>query len=499
MSDPDLAAARRLRPVLLDAGFTADGLLALLGPSAYAALSRGEPVPARRALEGRSGTDAALARLFVLGEPVAREDAERELPLDDLLAAGLVGGASELRALVDVRPYGEPDTDWYVVSDHGPDSAGHDSAGWGGGEVAVDHVLGVGGASLTLARITPRTPVGRALDLGTGCGVQALHLGRHARSVVATDRNRRALRLAAVSAALSGQEWDLREGSLFEPVGGEQFDLVVSNPPFVISPGHRYTYRDAGLPADDLGRLLLQQAPSHLADGGTAVVLANWLHRRGEDWRERVASWCAPTGCDAWVAQREVQDPAEYVGLWLRDAGGSDDRDELDRRYAEWLDAFDAMDAEGVGFGWVVLHKGGTYGAQGPRIEDVAHAPRLPDGDEVAQLVAARAAWADVDAFALLGSRPRRAEGLRLSEVDVADAAGRLSAVPPRLALVDGWRPDVLLDSVGAHLVRSFDGATTVSDAIDGAATVHDLDPDDVLPGALIAVRGLIEEALLHL
>jgi hypothetical protein len=83
--------------------------------------------------------------------------------------------------------------------------------------------------------------------------------------------------------------------------------------------------------------------------------------------------------------------------------------------------------------------------------------------------------------------------------VDVADAAGRLSAVPPRLALVDGWRPDVLLDSVGAHLVRSFDGATTVSDAIDGAATVHDLDPDDVLPGALIAVRGLIEEALLHL
>jgi len=494
VTDLDLVAARRVRAVLLDAGFTADGLLALLGASAYAALGRGEPVPARRVLEGRTGADAALARLFVLGEALPRDDAARDLPLDDLAALGLVGGSGEIRALVDVRPYGEPDTDWYVVSDHGPDSAGRDD-----GEVAVDHVLGVGGASLTLARIAPRTDVVRALDIGTGCGVQALHLGRHAREVVATDRNRRALRLAAVTAALSGQEWDLREGSLLEPVGGEQFDLVVSNPPFVISPGHRYTYRDAGLPADDLGRLLVQQVPAHLADGGTAVVLANWLHVRGQDWRDRVAAWTASTGCDSWVAQREVQDPAEYVGLWLRDAGGADDRDELDRRYGEWLDAFDAMQAEGVGFGWIVLYKGGTYGEQGPRIEDVSSAPRLPDGSEVAALVAARAGWAATDAFALLDARPHRAPGLRLSEIDVADDAGRLGAVPPRLGLVDGWRPDVLLDSVGAHLVRTFDGLTTVSDAVDRAAAVHGLDPDDVLPGALIAVRGLVEEGLLRL
>ena len=39
-----------------------------------------------------------------------------------------------------------------------------------------DHVLGIGGASTTLASWTPRPHVDRALDLGTGCGVQALHL-----------------------------------------------------------------------------------------------------------------------------------------------------------------------------------------------------------------------------------------------------------------------------------------------------------------------------------
>jgi methylase of polypeptide subunit release factors len=492
------AAAARVRAAFLDAGFTADGLLAMLGPSAYAALGRGEPVPARRALQDRHDPGAELARLFVLGDPVTREDAVRHLPLDELLALGLVGGRSDLRALVDVRPYGESDTDWYVVSDHGPDSSGADVD-----EVAADHVLGVGGASLTLARITPRGPVDRALDLGTGCGVQALHLGRHARQVVATDRNRRALRLAAVTAALSEQSWDLREGSLFEPVGAETFDLVVSNPPFVISPGLRYAYRDGGLPADDLGRLLVQQAPARLTEGGTAVILANWLHVRGEDWRERVAGWVEGTGCDAWVAQREVQDPAEYVGLWLRDAGGrSDDaaaRAEHDRRYAEWLEEFRGMDAEGVGFGWIVLHRGGTYGAQGPRVEDVAHTPRQPRGDEVAALVAARAGWATRDALALLDACPRRASGLRLIEEERADDSGRLGPMPPRLGLVEGWRPDVVLDSVGTHLVRSFDGATTLSAAVDSAAAAYDLDPDDVLAGALVAVRGLVEDGFLTL
>src|SRR5262249_12448485 len=156
--------------------------------------------------------------------------------------------------------------------------------------------------------------VGSALDLGTGCGVQALHLSTHARHVVATDLSPRALRFAATTAGLAGLGWDLREGDMTRPVRGERFDLVVSNPPFVAGPGTAtHTYRDSGRPGDALCADLASKATSLLNPGGTIQFLANWLHVRGEDWAERVAGWFAGSGLDVWVIQREVSDPHSYV------------------------------------------------------------------------------------------------------------------------------------------------------------------------------------------
>jgi methylase of polypeptide subunit release factors len=475
----------RVREAFLAAGYTADGLLGEIGAPAYAALSRGDHTPARLALLGRTDAVALLTRLFVTGQPVTAGEAVHALPLEDLTELGLVGpGRDGIRALLDVRPYGEPDTDWYAVSDLGPDSAGHRDF-----EVTADHVLGIGGASLTLAQLVPRDKVDRALDVGTGCGIQALHLARHSAQVTATDTNQRALRLAALTAGLSGQEWDLRAGPLFEPVRGEAYDLIVSNPPFVISPGHRYTYRDAGLPGDDLGRLLVQELPAQLRAGGTAILLANWLHIRGEDWRDRVAGWIEGTGCDAWIAQRDVQDPTEYVGLWLRDAGATGGPDH-EQRYGEWLTAFDELGAEGIGFGWIVMRKSG---ADSPRVEDVRDATRLPRGEEVTGLLDTRAALRSCDAFGLLDARLRIAPGVELTEPRRAGDDGRLYPVPPVLRQPDGWRPTSGLDTVGAHVVAGCDGSHTLAELVDEAATTYDLDVDDVRAGGLLAVRPLIE------
>ena len=120
----------------------------------------------------------------------------------------------EVAARLDVRPYAADDAtapDLWVVSDLTPGLDGSPN------RVGADHVLGISSASTSLAQLTLREPVGRALDLGTGCGVQALHLARTASQVVATDVNRRALRTDPVQRrAQRGRRRaiDVRDGSL---------------------------------------------------------------------------------------------------------------------------------------------------------------------------------------------------------------------------------------------------------------------------------------------
>lgn len=336
-------------------------------------------MPALRATRGDTPLET-LVRLFLLQQPVPHARVAAVLPVEEALEAGWLRrvGGDELAATVDVRPFGGPGgEDWFIVSDLGCAVGG--AGGIGQRDEGV--VLGVGGASTTLAGITVRTPVGSALDLGTGSGIQALHAAQHATRVTATDLNPRALHMTALTLALSGAPAaELREGSLFEPVAGDEtFDLIVSNPPFVISPGARLTYRDGGMGGDDLCRSLVQQAGERLNEGGFAQFLANWQHVAGEDWQDRLRSW-VPRGCDAWIVQREVQDVTQYAELWLRDAGDHrGDPAEYQARYDAWLDEFEARKVKAVGFGWITLRR---TGAAEPSItvEEWPHPVEQPSG-----------------------------------------------------------------------------------------------------------------------
>ena len=477
LPDPDQLA--RLRAHFLDTGYTVEGVSGLLGEVAHAALSRGEPVPAIRATRGGSPLEVYV-RMFLLGLPVPAERAAA-------LPAGWVqrdGG--QVRAALDVRPYatagpaGTAESEWYVVSDLGTDARP--------GPLRPDHVLGVGGASTTLAGATVRGPVATALDLGTGCGVQALHLSRHAGRVTATDSNPRALRMAAASAGLSGLPVpELLAGDLWEPVGGRRFDLVVSNPPFVVGPGRRYEYRDSGLPGDELLRRLLAGMAGRLTGGGVAQLLGNWLHVAGQDWRERLAPWLAATGCDAWVVQREVADPAEYVAMWLRDSGDEEDRDLADA----WLDALEAAGVEGVGFGLVSLR---ASGADRPvvRMEELLRPVVRPVGEAVAGWFD-RAGWLrETDDATLLTVAPRRAPDLTLETVA---AAGPDGWEPARRTLVAaaGWERRGAVDEAGAALVAGCDGGTPLGALLMVLEAVYGVQR----PDALVAVRDLIETGFL--
>ena len=504
---PDPGAAAPLRDELRAAAFTADGCLDLLGAVAYAALSRAETVPALRATRGGSPLET-LVRLFLLQRPVSRDRARTALKdLERYEADGwLRSDGDEVRATVDVRPYaGDGGEDWWIVSDLGCAVGGAGGIGSAPGVDRADLVLGVGGASTTLAGLTVREPVGSALDLGTGSGVQALHASRHATRVTATDVNPRALRFARLTLALSGvREPDLRLGGLFEPVGEERYDLVVSNPPFVISPrgaadsygedSRRLTYRDGGMAGDDLCRTLVQQAADHLNEGGWCQLLANWQHVDGQDWRDRLTSW-VPAGCDAWIVQREVQDVAQYAELWLRDGGDHrGDPAAYAARYDAWLAEFEQAKVNGVGFGWITLRRSG---ADRPVItaEEWPHPVEQPLGPHIAEWFDRQDFLRTHDDAALLEARFSLAPDVVQEQVGLPGAEDPEHVV---LRSARGMRRATKVDTVGAGFAGVCDGSLPAGRIVDAIAQLLREDPVVLRDRTPESIRLLVEHGFLR-
>ncbi len=482
----------RLRAALAQAGFTYDAVAEILGPRAHDALGRNETAPGLRATGGGSPLET-LVRLFLLQAPVDLSAAEGALPglLGAMADEGLVEQAvGEVVARMDVRPHatGEVggDRDLWVVSDLTPGLDGQPV------RVGTDHVLGISSASTSLAQLTLREPVGRALDLGTGCGVQALHLAQHSGSVVATDVNARALRIARFNAALNGvaDRVEVRDGSLFEPVQGEAFDLIATNPPFVISPatGERLVYRDSGLPGDRVVEDIVRSAPRHLAEGGWCQVLANWVISRDRPWDDRLATWLTDD-TDAYVVQREVLDPAAYVELWLKDAGLHGAADYL-LRYDTWLSWFDEQGVEGVGFGWLNLRKRGSRA--GAPVRDFLAWPyevEQPIAPAIRDWAAASGVEVGMDTRLLV--RP-----------DVQqETLGAPGAEDPETVVLRqqrGLRRARRADTVEAALVGACDGELTVGQILDALAQLLDLEPAATRTTYLPAVRELVAEGFLE-
>jgi methylase of polypeptide subunit release factors len=495
----DPAGIDRFRTAL--APFTVDGVHEFLDLPGEAALRRGDLAGVgRRALAG-GGRLGTLIRLFLLGEEVDEGSARMSLaPLE--LAEAQRGGLVEVsaggvRARLDVRPYAEAGPGasgpWWVVSDFGSDVRP--------GPLAADHVLGIGSAALTLAQATIQDPVSSALDIGTGCGVQALHLGGHARTVTATDISPRALSLAATTAALSGVHWDLRQGSFLEPVAGEQFDRIVANPPFVVSPGRTsafggYDYRDSGLSGDAANRKLVEGLPDVLSPGATAQLLANWMITSEEPWDDRVAGWVRGRGCDAWIWQREAAEPAEYVTLWLRDAGELPGTDRYQVRYDEWLDWFEQTGTLAVGMGLITLWH---TGRDDPIVvcEDVRQVLDQPIGRWLPAWHARQAWLADRSDAILLGSALRAADGVVRTRHDVLTSAG-WQAELATLRQTGGMRWEVETDDAIAAVLAGCDGSTPLGTLLALLAATSGDATEDIATAALPVVRDLVGRGFLE-
>lgn len=445
---PDLRAAAVLGRALRSLPYTEESVEDLLGDDGPAAGPSDVAVFHRRLPDSPLGN---ALRLLLLQMPISRDaalSAFYEDGLDALLTIGIARADGDT-----IVPRGRiVPAEGLLLSFDGFTQGDDDPPGW---------VASYTPTASWLAALTPRRRVGRALDIGTGSGAQALIATRHADHVIATDVNERALHFTAISAALNGIEnLEVRLGSLFDPVEGETFDLITCNAPYVVSPEDRWQYRDAvGFEADQLSHTLVREVPKYLAPGGYASMLVSWLAEDPEDPDVRVDEWLQSNGCDAWVIELSGADPLDHAAGWNEHL--STDADAYGAAIDRWTSYFDELGVGWISEGAVLLHKrpGDVHMIR----SDSADEDELEfAGDQILRVFDALAVVADID-------DPQELLGERLSLADETQIEYTADDDGARVVLEEGTWPSLEVEDETADILGELDGRATLAEAIDRA------------------------------
>jgi hypothetical protein len=305
--------------------------------------------------------------------------------------------------------------------------------------------------------------------------------------------------MAATTAALNDVNLDLRRGSFLEPVQHQRFDTIVCNPPFIVGPGLQadnggFTYRDSGLAGDEVSRKLVGGLPRLLNLDGTAQLLGNWQISSEPEWQERLAAW-VPAGCDAWIWQREVAEPGEYVALWLRDAGVQPNSPRWRQQYESWLDWFSAAGVIAVGMGLINLWRTDSDVAS-VVCEDVPQAIEQPSGTYIQQWFE-RAAWLRRQGTeGLLATPLSAAAGLVLDDRSLLDGDG-WNVAYSQLRQSSGMRWEIEVDATVAGLVAACNGTLPARTLLDLLATATELPAELLVDQLLPVVEDLLRRGIL--
>jgi SAM-dependent methyltransferase len=477
--------AEALRARLADVGYTTKHLEETLGGGRISFSAVDIAVHERRLEPGEPFS--TLVRLFLLGAPLEPDEAEAALgrvDLGELAESGWLEQAEGgIRATVKLVPHG----DLLIASDRETE-----------GPTGSDWVAGIHPPSVTLAKLTVRRPVARALDVGTGNGIQALLASRHAEAVVAADVNPRALELAGLNAQLNGAtNIEFREGSYFDPAEGEWFDLVTCNPPYVISPEARYAYRDSGLPGDMVSRQVVEQAPAMLSEDGFAHILVSWAHAEDDRWGA-LEGWVAERGCDSWLLHFGSDDPVTHAAEWLKPVA-REDPERFRKQLGDWLDYLADLGIEAIAHGAVILRRR-SGGRNWTRMDRVS-LDRLEQASEHILRVFDTQDYLESldDDRQLLDATLALVDGHRLEQTLVA-RDGRAELRATTLSLDGGLAFRIGLDEHAAELVPLLDGRRPLRAVLAQRASELELGTEDALhfeAAALPPLRRLLELGLL--
>lgn len=476
----------QLRETLRAAGYDEKGIIGVLGPIQLPTRA-GRDLPHLLYLTREPSPLHTLIRLFVIGAaaaPGAAREAARPAALEDWARMGLVEQRGE-------SVYGRtrilPFRNLLLACDYV-------DAVEPGGE--LEQVMGITASSAALADFTVRRPCRATLDLGTGGGVQAFAAASHSETVCGVDKAARSIAFARFNAGLNGiANCEFLQGDCFEPVRGRAFDLVISNPPFAITPSFRYLYRDSGQTLDGFCRALVRQAPQYLNEGGLFQICCDWAHVAGQDWQARLAGWFENSGCDVWVLRTDHHTAHDYAHIWIRDTEHEAPQ-EAERLYESWIDYYQSHGVTEISTGLIAMRRASGR-PNWLRIEDAPDDMTGPIGEYVALGFEMHDYLDGMRSDArLLEEKLRVSPLVRLDQqCEWSEDGWRTASAHIRLARGITYASPIDLRFAG--LVGRSNGARTLRELLTELAAATNSDLDRITPNCLSLVRQLVERGFL--
>jgi tRNA1(Val) A37 N6-methylase TrmN6 len=345
-----------------------------------------------------------------------------------------------------------------------------------------------------LSRFTVRRPSRATLDVGTGNGIQALLASAHSQHVVATDLNPRAVNFAAFTARLNGIEnIEPLFGDGFAPVSGRKFDLIVSNPPFFISPSGRYLFCDNPMDLDQLCRKFVKDAPNYLEEDGYFQLLCEWAEVRDQPWRERIGEWLENNGCDAWVIKGNTENPSEYAQR--RIAETTNDPRQHEELYSAYMAYYRERNVIAIHDGIMALRR--RSGHNWIKIEEMTEMTNDPFGEYVQLAFSARdflqSHAADEQ---MMSVKPRLAPYCRLEQFfEPGETQWKPTSL--NLRLIKGFPFFIGLQAPVAGFLIGCNGSKTVGELIGDFSKQVEAPYEQVQTECLAILRKLIERGFL--
>lgn len=482
--DPD--DFTRLREVFEKAGYTDKGVLDVIGVKDFPSM-KGTDLPLLlRRTKDRFPLNT-LIRLFLIETQCDVETVKHAvspLKLEALAEAGVVHmDGPSVTAAVKLMPY----KNFHIAFDLPCMLQGGSRK---------NYVMGIGSSTLTLANLTIRRQSRQTLDLGAGCGIHAFLAAGHSSSVIAADLNPRAVRFAEFNARLNNlSHVRCVEGDLFGPVKGGKFDLVVSNPPFVISPETRYIYRDGGMEGDRITQKIVSQVPEFLNEGGYCQILCNWSELRGQDWKDRLHRWFEGTGCDAWALRSESLDAETYALTWIRHTEKSE-TGQFQQQFEKWMAYYETQGIASMGAGLITMRRSGGR-PNWFRADDAPEKMQGPCGGDIARGFELRDFLETVtDDTMLLDARFRISPEARLERQSRPSSEGWLDE-SVRLCLAKGLTYSGNIDHYVANLLIKCDGQNKLGDLMNEMAHALQAGPEKIKSSFCSIVRHLVERGFL--